>query len=214
MCIATGQRNYVSLIYWRRGRSGFIEPKPFSTIKAQSFSLSRRLPKVSPPPQPRPPQMAAKTWWSPPVSCDFNSSNSECGTSQTYKYRDGAFIFFIKRLDLFCKNSSSFVKCSPSARVVDDGVVRLEQLDCGEAAHLLTQHQHVVSLLTHDVHRKKYLHYFTETVASSLAVISILAMTTVSSSLKCSPNSSQMGASFLQWPHLAREYLKDGGGSH
>ena len=54
----------------------------------------------------------------------------------------------------------------------------------------------------------------TETVASSLAVISILAMTTVSSSLKCSPNSSQMGASFLQWPHLAREYLKDGGGSH
>ena len=59
---------------------------------------------------------------------------------------------------MFCKNSSSFVKCSPSARVVDDGVVRLEQLDCGEAAHLLTQHQHVVTLLTHDVHRKRDLH--------------------------------------------------------
>ena len=51
-----------------------------------------------------------------------------------------------------------FVKWSPSSGVVDDGVVRLEQLDCGEAAHLLTQHQHVVTLLTHDVHRKRDLH--------------------------------------------------------
>ena len=25
--LATGQRNYVNLIFWRRGRSGFIEPK-------------------------------------------------------------------------------------------------------------------------------------------------------------------------------------------
>ena len=110
MCIATGQRNYVSLIFWRRDGVGLLSRKSFSTIKAQSSSLSRHLPKVSPPPQPRPPQMAAKTWWSPPVSCDFNSSNSKCSTSQTYKYRDGAFIFFIKRLDLFCRNSSSFCK--------------------------------------------------------------------------------------------------------
>ena len=56
---------------------------------------------------------------------------------------------------MFCKNSSSFVKCSPSARVVDDGVVRLEQLDCGEATHLLTQHQHVATFLRDDVHLQK-----------------------------------------------------------
>ena len=48
-----------------------------------------------------------------------------------------------------------FVKWSPSSGVVDDGVVRLEQLKGGEATHLFTQHQHVVTFLRHDVHLHK-----------------------------------------------------------
>ncbi len=44
----------------------------------------------------------------------------------------------------------------------------------------------------------------TLTSSSSLAVASSLAMTMDSSSLKCSPSSSQMGASFLQCPHLCQ----------
>ena len=39
------------------------------------------------------------------------------------------------------------------------------------------------------------------TVSTSLAVESILAITTSSRSLNFSPSSSQIGASFLQWPH-------------
>ena len=39
--------------------------------------------------------------------------------------------------------------------------------------------------------------------------MSILAMTTVESSLKCSPSSSQIGASFLQWPHLEQEQVQE-----
>ena len=130
---------------------GLLSRKPFSTIKARSSSLSRHLPKVSPPPQARPPQMAAKTWWSPPVSCDFNSSNPEWHITYIQISKES-----ILRLDFkIRKISSFFVKWPPSSGVVDDGVVRLEQLDCGEATHLFTQHQHVVSFLRHDVHLHK-----------------------------------------------------------
>ena len=60
-----------------------------------------------------------------------------------------------KKIRLFVEIVVLFVKWSPSSGVVDDGVVRLEQLDCGEATHLLTQHQHVVTFLRHDVHLHK-----------------------------------------------------------
>ena len=151
MNMDTEQRNYVSLIYWRRGRSGFIEPKAILYNQSSIFFT------FSPSPE---------GFTSSSTAASSDGRKNLMKSSSVLRYQLFNFWVrhitkiqisreFIIRLDIFAEIVLLFVKWSPSSGVVDDGIVRLEQLESGEATHLLTQHQHVVSFLRHDVHLHK-----------------------------------------------------------
>ena len=146
-------------------------------IRARSSSPSPPLLTPSHSLPQRLPQRVSKTWWSPPASYlrgYIDGSNCEEFTTN-----------IVWRFIITCRRSSRPLCCPPWTA-----------WGWGSLAPDRQRQDHRRQIC------KKFHSDLTETVASSLAVMSILAMTMLSSSLKCSPSSSQMGASFLQWPHL------------